>query len=149
MDDAQLVEICLRHGDAYGPLGLAIDGLLGRALINQGGMTGAERSALLAICVHAAFADGIGPPLDLLVERSGQGEIASSGLVEAAEAELDATYAMLKITPAANVKLTPPRPPNMAASRRRSFGRPMARRTSRWRRCCSWPSRSRRRSRRG
>jgi glycerophosphoryl diester phosphodiesterase len=35
---------------------------------------------------HAAFADGIGPPLDLLVERSGQGEIASSGLVEAAEA---------------------------------------------------------------
>jgi glycerophosphoryl diester phosphodiesterase len=35
---------------------------------------------------HAAFADGIGPSLDLLVERSGSGEIASSGLVEAAQA---------------------------------------------------------------
>jgi glycerophosphoryl diester phosphodiesterase len=33
---------------------------------------------------YAAFADGIGPSLDLLVERSGQGEIASSGLFEAA-----------------------------------------------------------------
>jgi glycerophosphoryl diester phosphodiesterase len=35
---------------------------------------------------HAAFADGIGPPLDLLVEPSEQGVVASSGLVEAAEA---------------------------------------------------------------
>jgi glycerophosphoryl diester phosphodiesterase len=35
---------------------------------------------------HAAFADGIGPSLDLLVERNGQGEVASSGLFEAAEA---------------------------------------------------------------
>ncbi|MFM8173433.1 MAG: glycerophosphodiester phosphodiesterase family protein [Pirellulaceae bacterium] len=36
------------------------------------------------IMKHAAFADGIGPSLDLLVERGEQGEMASSGMFEAA-----------------------------------------------------------------